>query len=148
MKTASLFKLIWKIKDLKGGTNQQIIKRKALILGFWAQNAETCNKSGNYFRHLWQCLQRDRLNVKEKGSARILSGSSTSTLCAELQLARPVRHSSEYIPLAKPACKACQSLQLYSRTHPMAERVITRKLAVKALWSEKNLVILHTFSVL
>lgn len=44
-----------KIKDLKEGTNQQIIKRKALILSFWAQKAETCNKSWNYFSHLWQC---------------------------------------------------------------------------------------------
>lgn len=55
---------------------------------------------------------------KRKGSAQILSGSRTSMLCAELQLAWPVRHSFECIPLAKPACKACQSLQLYSRMHP------------------------------
>lgn len=72
------------------------------------------------------------MNVKEKVLLRF-SVIVVPPRCVQLQLARPVRHSSEYIPLAKPACKACQSLQLYSRMHPMAERVITRRLAVKAL---------------
>lgn len=77
--------------------------RKTLIQSFWKQ--KDVIKAGIILAIYGSAAEVfTQTECKRKGSAHILSG-RPSTLCLEIQLVWPVMHSSEYIPLAKPACK-------------------------------------------